>query len=235
MLLRVENAEVHYKKVAAIKNISLGVPHGGIVTIIGANGAGKTTTLRAISGLAKLSAGEIWFDEQRIDGLPPEKIVGLGIAHVPENRHVFPDLTVEENLRTGAFLRRDKAAVEHDLKGIFERFPRLQERRRQWAKTMSGGEQQMLAIGRALMAKPRLLLLDEPSMGLAPVVVQEIANIIEEISEQGVPVILVEQNAELALQLADHAYVLETGSLALEGPAAELHENEHVKRAYLGA
>ena len=235
MLLRVENAQVHYKKVAAIKNISLGVPHGGIVTIIGANGAGKTTTLRAISGLAKLSAGEIWFDEQRIDGLPPEKIVGLGIAHVPENRHVFPDLTVEENLRTGAFLRRDKAAVEQDLKGIFERFPRLLERRRQLAKTMSGGEQQMLAIGRALMAKPRLLLLDEPSMGLAPVVVQEIANIIEEISEQGVPVILVEQNAELALQLADHAYVLETGNLALEGPAAELHENEHVRRAYLGA
>ena len=235
MLLRVENAQVHYKKVAAIKDISLGVPHGGIVTIIGANGAGKTTTLRAISGLAKLSAGEIWFDERRIDGLPPEKIVGLGIAHVPENRHVFPDLTVEENLRTGAFLRRDKPAVEQDLKGIFERFPRLQERRRQWAKTMSGGEQQMLAIGRALMAKPRLLLLDEPSMGLAPVIVQEIANIIEEISEQGVPVILVEQNAELALQLADHAYVLETGSLALEGPAAELHENEHVRRAYLGA
>jgi branched-chain amino acid transport system ATP-binding protein len=235
MLLRVENAQVHYKKVAAIKDISLGVPHGGIVTIIGANGAGKTTTLRAISGLAKLSAGEIWFDEQRIDGLAPEKIVGLGIAHVPENRHVFPDLTVEENLRTGAFLRRDKAAVEQDLKGIFERFPRLRERRRQWARTMSGGEQQMLAIGRALMAKPRLLLLDEPSMGLAPVVVQEIANIIEEISEQGVPVILVEQNAELALQLADHAYVLETGSLALEGPAAELHENDHVRRAYLGA
>ena len=235
MLLRVENAQVHYKKVAAIKNISLGVPHGGIVTIIGANGAGKTTTLRAISGLAKLSAGEIWFDEQRIDGLPPEKIVGLGIAHVPENRRVFPDLSVEENLRTGAFLRRDKAAVEQDLKGIFERFPRLLERRRQLAKTMSGGEQQMLAIGRALMAKPRLLLLDEPSMGLAPVVVQEIANIIEEISEQGVPVILVEQNAELALQLADHAYVLETGNLALEGPAAELHENEHVRRAYLGA
>jgi len=235
MLLRVENAQVHYKKVAAIKDISLRVPHGGIVTIIGANGAGKTTTLRAISGLAKLSAGEIWYDERRIDGLPPEKIVGLGIAHVPENRHVFPDLTVEENLRTGAFLRRDKAAVEQDLKGIFERFPRLRERRRQWARTMSGGEQQMLAIGRALMAKPRLLLLDEPSMGLAPVVVQEIANIIEEISEQGVPVILVEQNAELALQLADHAYVLETGSLALEGPAAELHENEHVRRAYLGA
>jgi branched-chain amino acid transport system ATP-binding protein len=234
MLLRVERAHVHFKKVAALRDISLGVPHGGIVTIIGANGAGKTTTLRAISGLAKLSSGEIWFDGQRIDKLAPEKIVALGIAHVPEGRRIFPDMTVEENLRTGAFLRRDKAAVESDLEGIFERFPRLLERRRQWAKTMSGGEQQMLAIGRALMAKPRLLLLDEPSMGLAPVVVQEIANIVEEISEQGVPVILVEQNAEMALQLADHAYVLETGTLALEGPAADLHENDHVRRAYLG-
>ena len=235
MLLRVEHAHVHYKKVAALRDVSLGVPRGGIVTIIGANGAGKTTTLRAISGLAKLSSGEIWFDERRIDGLPPEKIVGLGIAHVPEGRRVFPDLTVEENLRTGAFLRRDKAAVESDLEGIFERFPRLLERRRQWARTMSGGEQQMLAIGRALMAKPRLLLLDEPSMGLAPVVVQDIARIVEEINARGVTVILVEQNAELALRLADHAYVLETGGLALEGPAAELHENEHVRRAYLGA
>jgi branched-chain amino acid transport system ATP-binding protein len=234
MLLRLEEATVHYKKVAALKGVSMGVPHGGIVTIIGANGAGKTTTLRAISGLAALTSGEIWFDERRIDGLAAEEIVGLGIAHVPEGRRIFPDLTVEENLRTGAFLRRDKQAVAEDLQAIYERFPRLGERRGQWAKTMSGGEQQMLAIGRALMAKPRLLLLDEPSMGLAPVVVQEIARIIEEISEQGVPVILVEQNAELALQLADHAYVLETGALALEGPATELHENDHVRRAYLG-
>ncbi len=234
MLLRIEEASVHYNKVAALKGISLGVPAGGIVTIIGANGAGKTTTLRAISGLAALSGGEIWFDGARIDGLPPEKIVASGIAHVPEGRRIFPDLTVEENLRTGAFLRRDKAQVEKDLEEAFERFPRLRERRRQWAKTMSGGEQQMVAIGRALMAKPRLLLLDEPSMGLAPIVVQEIARIIEEISEQGVPVILVEQNAEMALQLADHAYVLETGGIALEGPAPELHENDHVRRAYLG-
>ena len=234
MLLRVEDAAVHYKKVAALKGISISVPEGGIVTIIGANGAGKTTTLRAISGLAKLSQGEIWFDQNRIDGLPPEKIVALGIAHVPEGRRVFPDLSVEENLRTGAFLRKDKEAVEADLQSVFERFPRLKERRRQWAKTLSGGEQQMLAIGRALMSKPRLLLLDEPSMGLAPVIVQEIARIVEEISEQGVPVILVEQNAELALQLADHAYVLETGRMALEGPASELHENDHVRQAYLG-
>ena len=235
MLLKVENAGVHYNKVAALRDISLEVPHGGIVTIIGANGAGKTTILRAISGLVKLSSGEIWFDGKAISNLAPEKIVARGIAQVPEGRRVFPDLTVEENLRTGAFLRRDKAAVEQDLEATYARFPRLRERRGQWAKTMSGGEQQMLAIGRALMAKPRLLLLDEPSMGLAPVVVEEIAKIIKEISQQSVPVILVEQNAELALQLADHAYVLETGAMALQGPANDLHENDHVRRAYLGA
>ncbi len=234
MLLRVEAVSVHYKKVAALKGVTMKVPRGGIVTIIGANGAGKTTALRAISGLAALSDGEIWFDDQRIDGKAADKIVRLGIAQVPEGRRIFPDLTVEENLRTGAFLRRDKAEVEADLEGIYERFPRLRERRRQWGKTLSGGEQQMLAIGRALMSKPRLLLLDEPSMGLAPVMVQEIARIIEDINATGVPVILVEQNAELALQLADHAYVLETGRMALEGPAAELHENDHVRRAYLG-
>ena len=234
MLLRVEAVSVHYKKVAALKGVTMKVPRGGIVTIIGANGAGKTTALRAISGLAALSDGEIWFDDQRIDGKAPDKIVRLGIAQVPEGRRIFPDLTVEENLRTGAFLRRDKAEVEADLEGIYERFPRLRERHRQWGKTLSGGEQQMLAIGRALMSKPRLLLLDEPSMGLAPVMVQEIARIIEDINATGVPVILVEQNAELALRLADHAYVLETGRLALEGPASELHENDHVRRAYLG-
>ena len=234
MLLRVEAASVHYKKVAALKGVTMKVPRGGIITIIGANGAGKTTALRAISGLAALSDGEIWFDDQRIDGKAPDKIVRLGIAQVPEGRRIFPGLTVEENLRTGAFLRRDKAEIEADLEGIYERFPRLRERRGQWGKTLSGGEQQMLAIGRALMSKPRLLLLDEPSMGLAPVMVQEIARIIEDINATGVPVILVEQNAELALRLADHAYVLETGRLALEGPAAELHENDHVRRAYLG-
>ncbi len=234
MLLRMEDAIVHYDKVVALKGISIEVPAGGIVTIIGANGAGKTTTLRAISGLTRLSGGEIWFDDERIDGLPPERIAARGISHVPEGRRVFPDLTVEENLRTGAFLRTDRDGVEADLEQIYGRFPRLRERRTQWARTMSGGEQQMLAIGRALMARPRLLLLDEPSMGLAPVIVQEISQIIEEISAEGVPVILVEQNAELALLLADYAYVLETGSTALEGPADELHENEHVRRAYLG-
>jgi branched-chain amino acid transport system ATP-binding protein len=234
MLLELKNVHVHYHKVAALKGIDLGVPDDGIVTIIGANGAGKSTTLRAVSGLVRISKGEIRFKGERIDQLPPEKIVALGIAHVPEGRRVFPGLTVEENLRTGAFLRSDQAAIEKDLDQVYEHFPRLKERRRQWARSLSGGEQQMLAIGRALMSRPKMLILDEPSMGLAPVMVQEIARIVRDIVECGVPVVLVEQNAELALRLARYAYVLETGSIALEGPARELHDNEHVKRAYLG-
>jgi branched-chain amino acid transport system ATP-binding protein len=234
MLLELEAVEVRYDSVVALKGVSMAVPVGGIVTIIGANGAGKSTTLRAISGLAPIAGGEIRFDGQRIDRLPPESIVGRGIAHVPEGRRVFPDLTVEENLRIGAFLRRDNQAVEHDLEDVYHRFPRLHERRRQWAKTLSGGEQQMVAIGRALMSKPRLLLLDEPSMGLAPLMIEEIARIILDIAKSGVPVVLVEQNAELALRLAQYVYVLETGRVALEGSARELHENAHVKRAYLG-
>ncbi len=234
MLLELRDISVNYGKVSALRRISLSVPEGGIVTIIGGNGAGKTTTLRAMSGLAKLAGGEIWFEGERIDTLSSDRIVGRGIAHVPEGRRIFPDMTVEENLRTGAFLRRDRAGIESDLDKVYARFPRLRERRGQRAQTMSGGEQQMLAIGRALMARPRLLLIDEPSMGLAPVIVEEIAVIIEEINAEGVPVVLVEQNAELALDLADHAYVLETGNLALEGPADELHGNEHVRAAYLG-
>ncbi len=234
MLLEIRDIEVRYQKIAALKGVSMAVPAGGIVTIIGANGAGKTTALRAISGLEPLTAGEIHFDDARIDGLPPEEIVRRGIAHVPEGRRVFPDLTVEENLRTGAFLRTEKAAVEASLADVFARFPRLAERRRQWARSMSGGEQQMLAIGRALMSAPRVLLLDEPSMGLSPVMVQEIARIVTGISAQGTPVVLVEQNAEMALLLAQYAYVLETGAVALEGPAGDLHENDHVRRAYLG-
>jgi branched-chain amino acid transport system ATP-binding protein len=235
MLLEIKNVQVHYNKVAALKGINMTVPDRGIVTIIGTNGAGKSTTLRAISGLVRISEGEIHFDGQRIDRLPPEKIVALGIAHVPEGRRVFPDLTVEENLRTGAFLRSDKAAIEADLEDVFTRFPRMKERRRQWARSLSGGEQQMLAIGRALMSRPRMLILDEPSMGLSPVMVQEVARVIRDIVERGVPVVLVEQNAELALKLARFAYVLETGKVALEGPAHELHDNEHVRQAYLGA
>jgi branched-chain amino acid transport system ATP-binding protein len=182
----------------------------------------------------RISQGEILFAGERIDRLPPEKIVALGIAHVPEGRRIFPDLTVEENLGTGAFLRSDKAGIAEDLDEVYHHFPRLKERRKQWARALSGGEQQMLAIGRALMSRPKMLVLDEPSMGLSPVMVQEIARIVRDIVARGVPVVLVEQNAELALRLARYAYVLETGSIALQGPAHELHDNAHVKRAYLG-
>ena len=234
MLLEINDVHVHYHKVAALKGIDMEVPDDDIVTIIGANGAGKSTTLRAISGLVGISKGAIVFAGKRIDGLAPEKIVALGIAHVPEGRRVFPGLTVEENLRTGAFLRSDTAEIEKDLDEVFLHFPRLKERRKQWARSLSGGEQQMLAIGRALMSRPKMLVLDEPSMGLSPVMVQEIARIVRDIVHRGVPVVLVEQNAELALRLARFAYVLETGSIALQGPAHELHDNAHVRRAYLG-
>jgi branched-chain amino acid transport system ATP-binding protein len=234
MLLEINDVHVHYHKVAALKGIDMEVPDDGIVTIIGANGAGKSTTLRAISGLVGISKGAIVFAGKRIDGLAPEKIVALGIAHVPEGRRVFPGLTVEENLRTGAFLRHDHTEVAKDLDEVFQHFPRLKERRKQWARSLSGGEQQMLAIGRALMSRPKMLVLDEPSMGLSPVMVQEIARIVRDIVHRGVPVVLVEQNAELALRLARFAYVLETGSIALQGPAHELHDNAHIRRAYLG-
>ena len=234
MLLEINDVHVHYHKVAALKGIDMEVPDDGIVTIIGANGAGKSTTLRAISGLVGISKGAIVFAGKRIDGLAPEKIVALGIAHVPEGRRVFPGLTVEENLRTGAFLRSDTAEIEKNLDEVFLHFPRLKERRKQWARSLSGGEQQMLAIGRALMSRPKMLVLDEPSMGLSPVMVQEIARIVRDVVHRGVPVVLVEQNAELALRLARFAYVLETGSIALQGPAHELHDNAHVRRAYLG-
>ena len=234
MLLEIRNLHVQYNKVAALKGIDITVPDDGIVTIIGANGAGKSTTLRAISGLVRASQGEIIFAGERIERLAAEKIVGLGVAHVPEGRRVFPNLTVEENLRSGAFLRSDKAKIAKDLDQVFGHFPRLKERRKQWARSLSGGEQQMLAIGRALMSRPKMLILDEPSMGLSPVMVQEVARIVREIVERGVPVVLVEQNAEMALRLAQFAYVLETGRITLQGPARELHDNEHVRRAYLG-
>lgn len=234
MLLEARRIGVNYGKVSAIRDISITVPKGKIVTIIGGNGAGKTTTLRALSGMVPIQSGEIRLDGTRIDKLPADRIVAHGIAHVPEGRRVFPDMTVEENLRTGAFLRRDHDKVERDLADVCARFPRLRERRVQRAQTMSGGEQQMLAIGRALMSDPQILMMDEPSMGLAPVIVEEIARIIEEINARGLSVVLVEQNAELALDLADQAYVLETGNMALEGPAHELHDNDHVRAAYLG-
>jgi branched-chain amino acid transport system ATP-binding protein len=234
MLLEMPGISVNYGKINAIRDISIQVPDGKILTIIGGNGAGKTTTLRAMSGMVPITKGQIMFESKRIDELPASKVVAHGIAHVPEGRRIFPNMTVEENLRTGAFLRRDKDGIETDLEGVFKRFERLRERRRQRAQTMSGGEQQMLAIGRALMSAPRLLLMDEPSMGLAPVIVEEIAQIIEEINAQGLSVVLVEQNAELALEMADYAYVLETGNCAMEGPAHELHDNETVRAAYLG-
>ena len=234
MELEVDRIDVAFGKVRAIQGVSLSVAAGTIVTIICANRAGKSTTLRAISGLARLRGGEIRFAGKQISGLAPEEIVRCGIAHVPEGRRVFPGMTVEENLRTGAFLRRDREAIAGDLDDLYQTFPNLRARRTRNARNLSGGEQQMLAIGRALMARPKLLLMDEPSMGLAPVVVDEIAEIIRQIRDRGVPVVLVEQNAELALMLADHAYVLENGRVVLQGEASRLHDDDHVRAAYLG-
>jgi len=210
------------------------VEEGGIVTLIGSNGAGKTTTLRAISGLKHPASGEIWFEDQRIDRLAPEKINKLGIAQVPEGRRVFPQMTVVENLLMGAFLREDKDGINRDLEEVFKHFPVLKERQKQYAGTLSGGEQQMLAMGRGLMSNPRLLLLDEPSLGLSPILVMEIAKIIRDIHQAGKTIILVEQNARLALSLAQKGYVLETGNIVLQGNAKDLRENEDVKKAYLG-
>lgn len=234
MMLTMKDVEVSYKNIKAIKKIDIEVPEGGFVTLIGSNGAGKSTTLRVISGLVSPSRGEITYQGQRIDKLSADKILKLGIAHVPEGRRIFKDLTVEENLRLGAFIRNDKAEIEKDLEQVFAHFPRLLERRNQISRSMSGGEQQMISIGRALMSRPKLLMLDEPSLGLAPIIIQEIARILIDINKQGVAVILVEQNAELALRLADHAYVLETGFVSLEGEASTLMDNDHVRQAYLG-
>ena len=235
MLLEVKDTTVHYYKVAAVRNISINVEDGEIVTLIGSNGAGKTTTLRAISGLKHPSEGEIHYNGQRIDKLPPYKINALGIAMVPEGRLVFPQMTVLENLLMGAFLRKDKEDIQKDMEEVvFRHFPRLKERTKQTAGTLSGGEQQMLAMGRALMSSPKLLLLDEPSLGLSPIMCGEIAQIIRDIHAEGRTVILVEQNARLALALAQHAYVIETGDIVLSGPAEELQENDNVKKVYLG-
>lgn len=234
MLIDVKHASVNFGKVSAISDVSIGVEEGQIVALIGANGAGKSTTLRAISGLKQPSSGEIWFQGERIDHRSPEDITMMGIAHVPEGRRVFPYMTVMENLEMGAFTRGDKAAVARDLERVFEHFPRLRERLKQAAGTMSGGEQQMLAMGRALMSDPKVVLMDEPSLGLSPILCQEIAKIIKEIHAGGRTVILVEQNARLALALSQRAYVLETGSVVMEDDAKVLLKNDKVRKTYLG-
>ena len=233
-LLNLKNVTVCYHKVSAIRNIDMDVDEGTIVTLIGANGAGKSTTLRAISGLNHPTTGEIWFQGKRIDKLPPEKINKAGIAQVPEGRRVFPQMTVKENLMMGAFLRNDTAGIERDMEMVFHHFPVLKERQKQAGGTLSGGEQQMLAMGRALMSNPKLILMDEPSLGLSPIMCQEIAKIIKDIHAEGRTIVLVEQNARLALALAEKGYVLETGDIVLEGPAKDLRENDEVKKAYLG-
>jgi branched-chain amino acid transport system ATP-binding protein len=235
LLLEIKDITVHYFKVAAIRNISINVDDGEIVTLIGSNGAGKTTTLRAISGLKRPTSGEIYFDGKRIDRFAPDRINALGIAMVPEGRRVFPQMTVMENLLMGAFLRTDKHGIQKDLEEVvFKHFPRLKERRNQAAGTLSGGEQQMLAMGRALMSAPKLILMDEPSLGLSPILCMEIGKIIRDIHKEGKTVMLVEQNARLALTLARHAYVLDTGSIALSGKSEELRENDDIRKAYLG-
>jgi branched-chain amino acid transport system ATP-binding protein len=233
-LLTVRDLEARYGDTRVLRGVSFEVADGGITTILGANGAGKTTTLRAVCGMVR-TAGEITFDGRRIDGRATEDVVRLGVAHVPEGRGTFVQLTVEENLRLGAYARRDVRHLATDLDRVCRYFPVLAERRRQVAGTLSGGEQQMLAVGRALMLRPRLLLLDEPSLGLAPLVVREIFRIIRTINrEERVSVLLVEQNATLALGLADHAYLMETGTVVTSGPAAELRQNDAIRRAYLG-
>ena len=233
-MLKVDNIDVYYGAIHAIKGISIEVPKGEIVTLVGSNGAGKSTTLRTISGLMKPKNGAILFEDKNIVGVPAHKIVGIGLCQVPEGRHVFANMSVMENLELGAYLRSDKDEIARDLEDVFKKFPRLLERKDQISGTLSGGEQQMLAMGRALMSRPRLLLLDEPSMGLAPLLVKEIFNIIKEINESGTTVLLVEQNANMALSIADKAYVLETGRIALAGTAQELASSEAVRKAYLG-
>lgn len=234
MLLRVESLSVHYDGAEALSDVSLAIPKGAIIALLGANGAGKTTLLRTISGLKLPTIGKIWFQDHRIEKTPPEEIVKLGIAHCPEGRRVYPFMTVLENLQMGAYLRRDQAEIRKDLTMIYDRFPVLKERTRQKAGTLSGGEQQMVAIARALMASPRLLLLDEPSLGLSPIMVIEVARIIGEIQNTGLSVLLVEQNARMALETSNYAYVLEKGKVRLEGSSKEVANDDHVKKAYLG-
>lgn len=233
-MLKVDNINLYYGVIHALRDISLEVKQGEIVTLIGANGAGKTSTLRAISGLEPIKSGTVTFKNAELNKIPANKIVTLGLSHVPEGRRVFPQLTVLENLELGAYLRSDKAGIKQDMEMIFSKFPRLKERIKQQAGTLSGGEQQMLAIGRALMNRPEMLILDEPSMGLAPLVVKDIFDTIVEINKSGTTILLVEQNANMALAIADRAYVLETGKIVKSGDAKVLLNDESIKSAYLG-
>ena len=233
-LLTVKELEVYYGVIQAIKGISFEVNEGEVIALIGANGAGKTTTLHTITGLVNAKKGSILYDGKELTKIPAHKIVSMGMAHVPEGRRIFAELTVLENLRMGAFTRTNQKEIEESLEMVYKRFPRLEERKNQIGGTLSGGEQQMLAIGRALMSKPKIILMDEPSMGLSPIFVSEIFNIIQEISASGTTVLLVEQNAKKALEIADRAYVLETGKIVLSGDAKEMMDNASVKKAYLG-
>ena len=234
-MLKVSGLNVFYGAIHAIHDVSLEVREGEIVSLIGANGAGKTTILHTITGLKKASSGQILLQDADLLATEPHKIVTMGMAHVPEGRRIFASMTVEENLEMGAFFRKDKGAARSDMEDVFQRFPRLRERRRQLAGTLSGGEQQMLAMGRAIMSRPKILLLDEPSMGLSPLLVKEIFKIIQELNQSGITVLLVEQNAKMALSIANRAYVLETGNVVMEGGAREMLGNDQVRKAYLGA
>ena len=233
-MLEVKNLQVAYGRVRAVKGISFSVPAGQVVTLVGTNGAGKTTTLKTVSGLLRPESGEVWFDGRRIDAVPAHEVVTRGLAHAPEGRRIFPRLTVEDNLRLGAFARRDKAGVAADLERVFTLFDILRDRRNQPAGTFSGGEQQMLAIGRAMMSRPKLLMLDEPSMGLSPLMMQRIMSTIVELKAEGVTILLVEQNAQAALSLADYGYVLEVGAIVLSDTGRALLSDDSVRKAYLG-
>ena len=234
MQLEIRNLWVHYGRAEAVKGISMEIPEGSIVTLIGANGAGKTTILRTVSGLKRATSGEIWFEGKRIDSLAPHEIVRRGIGHVPEGRQLFYGLSVKQNLEMGGFLLRGKSELAKNMEAMFEHFPRLQERLKHRGTELSGGEQQMVAVARALMSNPRVLLVDEPSIGLSPLMVNEVAKIITEINQRGVTVVLVEQNAKMALRLASQAYVLEVGAIALQGDAKTVANDEYVVKAYLG-
>ncbi|HJB82037.1 MAG TPA: ABC transporter ATP-binding protein [Candidatus Mediterraneibacter intestinavium] len=233
-MLEVKDLEVYYGVIQAIKGVSFEVNQGEVIALIGANGAGKTTILHTITGLLSPKKGQVLFEGKDITKVPAHKIVSMGMAHVPEGRRVFAELSVYENLKMGAYTRKDKSEIEESLANVYKRFPRLEERKNQMAGTLSGGEQQMLAMGRALMSKPKIILMDEPSMGLSPILVNEIFDIIQAVSESGTTVLLVEQNAKKALSIADRAYVLETGNIVLEGNANDLLEDDSIKKAYLG-